>query len=228
MNIVPCLMIKNEELWIRHVVGSLLNVFPHVVIADTGSTDSTFKQIAHLPNITRVVYDHPLEPKELTACRAEMQQVAKDLFNATHIFLVDGDELYPTKYLKFLVDNPMPEDALTGFTWGIECTELPNGECWMFSVGVSRQAMISVNSKWKGEYPFESPDTFVPGHPTNHYWQSLDPSYHFYHLHQMRRSTRDEDVYLRKQKQFQFSMQDHPEIKPVTLWLKSREEYVDE
>jgi glycosyltransferase involved in cell wall biosynthesis len=228
MNIVPVLLIKNEELWIRHVLASLVHVFPHVIVADTGSTDSTLEQIAPLPNITLQTFDHPLTPRELGQCRGEMQQLAKSLFDATHIFLVDGDELYPTKYLRFLVDNPMPENAMSGFTWGIECTELPNGECWLYAVGLNRQAIISVDSKWKGEYPFESPSTYIPGHPSNHYWKSPDPTYHFYHLHQMRRSIRDDDVYLRKQKQFQFSMADHPEIKPATLWLKSREDYVDE
>jgi glycosyltransferase involved in cell wall biosynthesis len=225
---MPVLLIKNEELWIRHVLASLANVFPHVIVADTGSTDSTLDQVARVPNITLRTFDHALTPRELGGCRGEMQDIAKSLFGATHIFLVDGDELYPTKYLRFLVDHPMPQNAMSGFTWGIECTELPSGECWLYSVGVSRQAIFSVNSKWRGDYPFESPDSFIPGHPTNHYWQSPDPSYHFYHIHQMRRSMRDEDVYLRKQKQFQFSMQDHPEIKPAIFWLKSREEYVDE
>lgn len=228
MNIVPVLLIKNEELWIRHVVGALARVFPHVLVADTGSTDSTLEQIAPIPHVTLRTFDHPLTPRELGQCRGEMQEIARSQLGATHIFLVDGDELYPVKYLRFLAENPMPEDALSGFTWGVECTELPNGECWLYEVGLNRQAIIPVSSRWKGEYPFESPDSFVPGHPKNHYWVSPDPSFHFYHLHQMRRSLKDEEVYLRKQKQFQFSMQDHPEIQPARFWLKSRDEYVDE
>jgi hypothetical protein len=162
-----------------------------------------------------------------------MQAEAKEKFCATHVFMADGDELYPTKYLQFIVDNPMPEAAMGGFTYGVECTELENGECWLLGnsgglVGVSRHAVFSVDSKWRGVYPFESPDTFIAGHPKNYYWKSIDPSYHFYHVHQMRRSSHDEDVYLRKQKQFQFSMQDHPEIRPVSLWLKHESEYQDE
>lgn len=227
MNIVPVVMIKNEELWIRKVLTSLTNVFPHVIVADTGSTDSTLEQVGMVPRVTLREFGE-LSPQDTGRCREWMQQEAKSSYGATHIFLVDGDELYPTKYLRFIADYPMPPNSLSGFTWGIECTELPNGECWLFSVGCNRQAMISVDSKWKGEYPFESPDTYVPGDPTNYYWKSPDPSYHFYHLHQMLRSSRDEDVYLRRQKRFQFSMKDHPEIKPTTLWLKSREDYVDE
>jgi len=230
--IVPIVLVKNEELWIFRVLSALVDVFPHVVVADTGSTDSTLEQIAKVPNIHLMSYGN-LPPHEVGLCRGWMQAEAKDKFGATHVLLVDADELYPRKYLRFIQDNPAPEGTLGGFTYGIECTELQNGECWMLGnsnglVGVSRHAFFSVDSKWKGEYPFESSDTFVAGHPTYYYWQSVDASYHFYHLHQMCRSSKDEDVYLRKQKQYQFSMIEHPEIKPAKFWLKSREEYVDE
>ena len=226
MNIVPIVMIKNEELWIRHVVGALADIFQHVVVADTGSTDSTLQQIYNIKNIHLMTYGN-LAPHEVGLCRGQMQAEAKEKFGATHVFLVDGDELYPRSYLRFLRDNPAPEDVLGGFTYGIECTELENGECWLFDVGVSRHALFSVDSKWRGVYPFESPDSFVAGDPRNYYWSSLDPSHHFFHIHQMKRSSRDEDVHLRRQKQFQFSMADHPEIKPAKFWLSSREAYYD-
>ena len=147
MNIVPVVMIKNEELWIRKVLTSLTNVFPHVIVADTGSTDSTLEQVGMVPRITLREFGE-LSPQDTGRCREWMQQEAKSSYGATHIFLVDGDELYPTKYLRFIADYPMPPNSLSGFTWGIECTELPNGECWLFSVGCNRQAMISVDSKW--------------------------------------------------------------------------------
>jgi hypothetical protein len=230
MNIVPVLLVKNEEYWITKILRPLVKVFEHVIVADTGSTDNTREQIQTVAGVTLRSFSG-LTPQE---CRAWLQDEAKRLFDASHIFLVDGDELYPTKYLEFIQHYPMPERALSGFTWGIECTELPNGECWLLGqptgelVGLNRQAMISVESKWRGEYPFESPDTYVPGDPTNYYWRSPDPSYHFYHIHQMVRSSRDDDVYLRKQKRFQFGLTEHPEIKPAEFWLKSREEYQDD
>jgi len=232
MIVIPIVLCKNEEIWIERVLTPLIRVFGNAIVADTGSTDSTREQIAKVPGVTLMTYDN-LSPEEVGQCRGWMQAKARELFGATHAMLVDADELYPTKYLQFIHDHPMPENAMSGFTYGIECTELPNGECWMLGTehgltGVSRQAVFSVESKWRGTYPFESPDTFVAGYPTNYYWQSLDPSHHFYHLHQMHRSSRDEDVHLRKQKQYQFSMQEHPEIKPHTLWLKSGEDYQDD
>lgn len=236
MNIVPVLLVKNEEIWIEHVLTPLVSVFPHVIVTDTGSSDSTVDIIEGMRDrgADILLITHPgMDPKQLGKCRQDMQEQARDIFEATHIFLVDGDELYPSKYLKFIRDYPMPENALSGFTWGKEIRQLPNGELWYLDlngddVGLNRQAIISVDSKWNGEYPFESPSTYDPGNPLNYYWKSPDATYHFFHLHQTIRSTRDEDVYIRVKKRFQLSMQDTPQIQPGRLWMKSREEYLDE
>lgn len=232
MNIVPMVLVKNEELWIGKVLASLSKVFPHVIVADTGSTDSTREQVAKVPNVKLMTYEN-LTPQQVGKCREWMQEEAKKSFGATHVMLVDGDELYPLKYLRYILDNPMPENAMSGFTYGIECTELQNGECWFLGrqggiVGVNRQAIFSVDSKWSGDYPFESPDSYVAGDPSNHYFPALEPGHHFYHLHQMQRSTKDSDVYLRVQKRYQFSMAEHPDIVPMIKWLNRREEYADE
>ena len=144
------------------------------------------------------------------------------------MFLCDGDELYPTKYLRFIAEHPMPEDAPCGFTVGVECCELPNGEIWLYAAHKSRDAVFSVDTKWHGVYPFEGHDSFARCPEKNYYWQSPDPSYRFYHLHNTRRSSRDEDAYLRVQKKGLFSMVDRPDLKPVELWLKRECEYRDE
>lgn len=231
--IVPVLLVKNEEIWIGRILTALSNVFPHIIVTDTGSTDSTVRQAENVPGV--MVFKFPsLTPKELTECREYMQTQAKGFYGATHIFLVDGDELYPTKYLRYIADNPMPEHCISGFTSGIECGELENGEFWFYETsgvptGLNRQAIIPVGSKWKGVYPFESPDCYIPGSPLNHYFPAPAGSFGFYHLHHTRRSFRDEDVYMRVQKRDKFSLRDaSPEIQPGKLWLKNWDEYVDE
>lgn len=230
MKIVPMVLCMNEEIWIERVLSALTKVFEHVIVADTGSTDSTLEQINKVKGVHLMRYEH-LSPAEVGQCRGWMQAEAKTRFGATHVFLVDGDELYPVPYLRFLVEHPMPEDSLSGFTYGIECTELENGECWLLGnqkglIGISRQAIFSVDSQWQGIYPFESPDTFIAGHPKNYYW--FHPAFYFYHLHQMKRSSKDQDVHLRMRKKYQFSMQEHPEIVPFQLWLRRAEDYRDE
>jgi len=230
--IIPVLLVKNEEVWIRRILTALANVFPNIIVSDTGSTDSTFNEILQVPNV--LLFKFPNQsPKELSGCRQFMQDEAKRLYGASHILLVDGDELYPTRYLRYIADNPMPTDALSGFTSGIECGELENGEIWFYGnagslVGLNRQAIIPVDSHWKGEYPFESPDCYEPGSPRNHYFPIPAGLHGFYHLHHTRRSRKDGDVYLRVEKKEQFSMRHAPELVPHEFWLKSQEDYVDE
>jgi len=232
MNIVPVLLVKNEEVWIRHIVTALANVFPHIIVSDTGSIDATIEEVSQIPQVSLFKFND-LSPHKLTGCRQFMQDEAKRSFGASHIFLVDGDELYPTKYLRYIADNPMPEDALSGFTTGIEVGELENGELWFYGhqgelVKFNRQTIIPVTSRWKGDYPFESPDSHIPGHPRNHYFLTPAGLHGFYHLHHTKRSQHDREVYLRDHKKNQFSMRDAPEIVPEKFWLKSRSDYRDE
>jgi glycosyltransferase involved in cell wall biosynthesis len=227
MNIVPVLLVKNEELWIRQILTALANVFEHIIVSDTGSTDETPEIADAMPQVTLYRFQS-MKPDLLTWCRQFMQDEARKHFDATHIFLIDGDELYPTKYLRFIADHPMADNCLSGFTSGIECGELENGEIWFYRAGLNRQAIIPVGSTWRGVYPFESPDCYQPGSPLNHYFAGPDESYRFFHLHHTRRSRHDGDVYLRMQKRNQFSMRDAPEIELDRLWLTSREEYRDE
>lgn len=229
MIIVPALLIKNEEIWIYRILSALANVYPNIIVYDTGSTDSTLDEVSKVSGVHLVQSEKgDVSSKELSTCRQFMQDEAKRKFGATHIHLCDGDELYPTKYLRFIADNPMPEHARSGFTSGIECGELENGELWFYNAGLNRQAIIPVDSRWKGEYPFESPDCYIPGDPTNHYFPIPDGLRGFYHLHHTRRSTREADVYLRVSKRDQFSMRDAPDLYPETFWLKSEKYYIDE
>lgn len=235
MKIIPITIAKNEETWLARVLTPLVEVFGAAILADTGSTDSTIDEAVKIPGVHLMQYEN-LGPADVGKARGWAQEAAKELFGATHVFLVDADELYPRKYLRYIVDNMMPVDAMSGYTYGVECTELPNGECWVLGdtnndnaiVGVSRQAIFSVDAKWRGEYPFESPDCFVPGHPSNHYFTSSYPDQCFYHLHQMMRSRHDDVVYMRKQKKYQFSLQDAPHIQPARFWLGSEKEYRDD
>lgn len=234
MKVVPVMLCKNEEIWIKRVLTALTSVFPTVIVADTGSTDNTISEIEQVAGIHLMRYGN-LTPQDVGLCRGWMQSAAKTLYDATHVMLVDADELYPTKYLRYIVDNMMPENAMSGYTSGVECTELPNGECWFLGdtdngnavIGLNRQSIFNVDAQWHGEYPFESPDCYIPGHPTNHYFVSPDPSFRFFHLHQMTRSRHDDFVYMRKQKKYQFGLREAPQIQPVQFWLKSESEYKD-
>lgn len=232
MNIVPVLLIKNEEVWIRRILSALANVFPRIIVSDTGSTDSTISEVLQIPEVALFQFKN-VSPVGLRECRQFMQEKAAELFGATHIFLVDGDELYPTTYLRAIAAHPMPDNAISGFTSGIEVGEREDGELWFYGmngepVGLNRQAIIPVTSKWRGEYPFESPDCYQPGSPLNHYFPIPAGSHGFYHLHHTRRSRKDAEVYLRSAKSSQFSMREVPQFVLYKLWLQKQEDYQDE
>ena len=224
MNLVPICFCKNEEVWIRRVLTSLANVFEHVIVADTGSTDSTLEQIAKVPKVHLMIIDNPSTVR-LGALRGEMQREAAEKFGATHIMLVDGDELYPTRYVRFIHDNPMPPEAEIGHTCGIEVEELPNGEIWLYGIEgkFSRDCILSVNTVWQREHPYESP---IVNRELSFRYEMISP-FVFYHLHHTRRSSKDDEVYLRMQKRYQFSMRDAPEMKPKFFWLANESEYKD-
>lgn len=226
MNIVPIVMVKNEEIWIERVLTSLSRIFHVTIVADTGSTDNTVKIVESVPNMMVLKY-LALRPDRVGHLRGEMQRFAKQV-GATHVMLVDGDELYPTEYLEYIYSNPMPESAPCGFTTGVEVCELDNGELWLMNATKNRDAVFSVDSQWHGVYPFEAHTEFDRDPSKNYYWPSPDPKFRFYHLHNVRRSRFDGDVHMRLTKKGLFSMQKRPDIHPETLWLKSEKEYKDE
>lgn len=226
MVVLPIVMIKNEEIWIERVLTSLSRVFNNVIVADTGSTDTTIEQVMKVKNITLIKYNDA-SPEQVGLIRGDMQMVAKGM-GASHVMLVDGDELYPTKYLKYIYNNPMPETSPCGFTDGVECGELSTGELIQYSAHKSRDAIFSIDSKWKGIYPFEGHSAFNQNMALNHYWPSLEPAHHFFHLHGCRRSTKDKEVHVRLQKKHQFNMREESSALSYTIWLNSEKDYKDE
>jgi hypothetical protein len=92
---------------------------------------------------------------------------------------------------------------------------------WEVDDTFNRLAILPAICDWHGDYPFEAPEVFDnpalftylpvlacgppaggPGSPPAPY------EYHALHLHRLARSRQDEAVFMRKQKQFQYSLQD--------------------
>jgi len=72
------------------------------------------------------------------------------------------------------------------------------------SVKFNRAAILWHEARYSGGYPFENPDVFDC--PEMYYY--FPDSIVGYHLHHLRRSKLDNEVYLREQKRDQFCMQD--------------------
>ena len=227
MNICPVVLTICEERFIRQCLAPLAACFPVVIVADTGSTDNNLAEIDKVPNV-HLLQPGRLSMRELGLFRGEMAQIAKKYYGASHVIQIDGDEIYNQRYLKFILDNPMPDTAQAGYTTGVELAELPNGEIWRYDTDFNRCAVFSVDSKWRGEWPFESPEAWDPDHPeTQYHWPRTERWQNFYHMHHLVRSSRDADVNDRMKYKNKFSLQTKDELKPVEKLLGSWAEYED-
>ena len=210
--VAPILMICNEENYIMLVIRNLLKVFPKVYVADTGSTDETLAQILLSGEYARAriklwTYSG-LSLAELGQIRFEIGKQARQLFGAEWAFQVDGDELYHVDALRYIVDNPMPEGKLMGFTKMVSVDRDADGNYWELSDVFSRAAIFPITDTWTGDYPFETPLSFFLGKEHFHYFDlPFGYKVHGYHLHPLDRSSKDNEVPLRLEKQKQFSMQ---------------------
>jgi glycosyltransferase involved in cell wall biosynthesis len=227
MKILPIVMTINEERFIKQTLLPLSNVFPVVIVADTGSEDNALQEMKSVPKLHMMYYDHP-DMKELGLIRGYMSSVAKTL-GATHVLHVDGDEIYTTKYLTHILNNPMPETMICGYTLGHELAELENGEIWKFKNDFNRCCVYSVDAKWRGEYPYESPDAWQVERPElPHYWNPPNGSHGFYHMHHLYRSHKDSITKFRLEKKDLFAMQEQPDNVPVQKLLDNWKDYEDD
>jgi hypothetical protein len=229
MNLIPTIMVCNEERFITQVLTPVCAVFPHVIVADTGSQDTTLKQIKQFPGVYLMnVGVLPLE--RLGILRNEMADIAASEYGATHTMKIDGDEIYTTSCLRSIVSEPLPADKTAGYTRCIEIVELENGEVWKTNADYDAVVIYPVSARWGGVYPFEYP----------RFPKEVDPYFHeefkhkwgnasFYHLHHMlSRSSKDNETPWRSRKKNQYALRDAPDLKLTQLLYASWKEYKDE
>lgn len=215
MNALPVVMVRNEEFYIERVLRPLAEVFGHVVLGDTGSTDRTMEIARGVPNV-EVLELGPKTPAELGQVRRTLGARVVEL-GAPNMFMVDGDELYHARTLRWLKALEPPEGGAAGFVTMVSVDRADDGQLWEMDDLFNRLAIMPALVPWKGAYPFEIPEVF--DYPDTFWYASLPPGfrYHALHLHRLQRSSADADVFIRRQKQFQFSMQDKAVPRTVPL-----------
>lgn len=211
--ILPILLVRNEEWTIAPVLEAAVAAFGWALVGDTGSTDAT-PEIARSTRWARVVSLGTLSPRDLGRARALLARMGQEM-GATWGFQVDGDELYDVAKLAAVANAPIPSGKRAGFTklLTIDFDE-ETGTFWELNDVFSRLALFPLGDDWIGEYPFEYPAVFED-EAARFYYEIADDEVHGIHLHRLRRSPRDGEVYLREQKRFQFSMQEKPHVKRV-------------
>lgn len=196
------MMIQNEEFWIGHILTVLQKYMHHILVFDTGSTDSTV-QIAKQFSYVTLVEKGKLDPQELIACRNEMMEMTETPW----VLHVDGDEFYPELSIATLLTSEMPVGKKLGLVHFLDVGW--DGKNFRAYPRFNRAAILAQEARYSDDefgrgYPFETPDLFQ----NNELFHYLGDRVLGYHLHHLSRSSRDQDVYLRNQKRHQFSMQD--------------------
>lgn len=95
------MIVRNEDRWIWFAIKSVLPYVKQILITDTGSTDNTV-------NIVRSIKSKKIVLDQITTNSADdITKARQNQITNTHtswIWVVDGDEIYPRKTAKEVVD----------------------------------------------------------------------------------------------------------------------------
>lgn len=213
---IPVTMVRNEELVIRAILKPLVEVFPLVVVGDTGSTDRTVEICKEYPKV-RVVEYGPLTMDKVGKVRQWLAGYVKNA-GYQYAWMVDGDELYYPEAMEFILRHGPSDEMTMGFSQLVSVDLDSEGNFWRMDDVYSRTAIWHVDDKWNGDYPFESPACMAEDGSRWKYYPIDKPeerNWHGYHLHRLARSPKDGEVYLRVQKQYQFCMADMESVHRV-------------
>jgi len=218
-HVAPILMVKNEALWIEHVLRPLTAVFPQVFVGDTGSTDGTDRIAADTEGVLVIQYGKK-NAAELGQIRYRVARHAME-YGKKYAWLVDGDQLYSEAAMRWVLDQPWPEGRFLGFVTMISLDVDEGGKLWEMADAFSYPPIYSINEKWHGDYPFEVPLAFDEPGLYHYFTAPPDLRYHAVHLHRLQRSPHDGGVIGRVQKQKQFCLADKPIPRTVPFNLDS-------
>ena len=211
---LPVVMCRNEERFIERVLWPLWQVWPTVLVGDTGSTDDTLPILRRLRDEGHVelfAYEQ-LSMKAVGQVRKWLAEAARAR-GARYAFMVDADEIYSLAALRHCYEEGVPDGTTLGFTAGMLIDEDPDGSFYELKpeVGLTGRTTIFLpEDSWHGEHPFESMGAFEDG--KYHHYFSVPAGYRFHHvhLHRLVRSSKDGEIPHRVGKRKQFSMMDKP------------------
>lgn len=196
-DITPCIQCCNEDHFIFYTLRDISEIFPEIIVLDTGSDDSTKSIIkTYYPRVQLIEECYGHDSNKIGNGRNVLREACKTHF----MFIVDADELWFKKNLLKIFDHEVKPD--TGVIMlGLANVEDVKGKLMLRSNDYSnRDALFAPDIKWlKTDYPFESYGLtdYFPMERV-HYINAHDVF--AYHLRHSIRSSRDDAVYYRKHK----------------------------
>jgi len=207
-------MVCNEEYWIDLVLKPILELCLPLYIADCASQDNTPNIILAMQSQVKDSYPQfyyvrheKITPEENGLVRQDLAKLVKTPW----ILQIDGDELWIRekleKVLHIDIDN---YDIATGFVH-VHNVLWQNGQ-FILADGISQHRLHRKDAKWLGEYPFESTTDFSKSA------LYFEGGPHAYHTRYLKRSSCDNETYMRVEKQKYFNPRKRSLDKPVDLF----------
>jgi len=193
-DLVPLILVKNDEYWLPYVLESVRGWFDRYVIYDIGSTDRTREIIDWFVDEEEkksdffVRYLPHVEPVVQGALRNSMIAEAR----SDWYYILDADELYTDPGLGSLhlsLDQfKGQDDILYGIVPRIEVSDSLE-EAWGGDLTLSHHRLYHRTAIFDGPHPGEWP--FYKQREDRCQWISGAECYHF---HNTERSTKDNEV----------------------------------
>jgi glycosyltransferase involved in cell wall biosynthesis len=152
-NVTPALMICNEDNWIFYVLRDLYEVFPQILVLDTGSDDRTKEIIKTCyPNVNLLEECYGHDAHKIGNGRNVLREACQ-----THwMLLSDGDEVYRKNDLLRLLQQQI-EDHIKIVMITLSNVEDVNGKLMYRTHDYqNKDFLFSPEIRWsKTDYPFE-------------------------------------------------------------------------
>lgn len=197
-DLVPVILVMNEENWLAYVLGAVQGRFDRYVIYDIGSQDRTWEILQSFINSEKKSAD--IFYRKLPFIDPLIQGIFRNSMIAEArsewYFILDGDEVYSQPGLDALADemaNMKKQYEEHGKTYGIirrveVMTDLKTA--YGQNLDLKHHRVYHRDMIWTGTHPGEIP--FVEQKKRNEHWFSKDII--CYHFHNCKRSRLDEDV----------------------------------
>jgi len=191
--IVPTILVSNEENWLGYCLESIRGFFSRIVVYDIGSTDRTREIIQWYIDTNPkcefyVKYFPMIDPKVQGTFRNSM--IAETL--ADYYLILDGDEIYQESSLLDIIRAPeafaLFPDRLYGVVRRVEI-DFDIKYAWGVDSWVPHHRLYHRRAIWTGSHPGE-----VPYFPQEERTEMRFDNITCWHFHNTERSSKDAEV----------------------------------
>lgn len=193
-NLVPVVLVRNEEFWLPYTLEATRGWFDRYVIYDVGSEDRTRNILTNFMNTNPGV---DFRYRALPMCETSVQGTFRNAMIAEaerdYYFILDGDEYWPQDALQALYDGMYDEMVTSKKLYGVvRRLEVTNDLKQIHGRNdyVKHHRVYHRTAIFTGPHPGEDPK----------YEQKDSNEFRFpkeaycYHFHQPSRSSRDKEV----------------------------------